>query len=242
MKLLNDYITEKFRLRDDTKINKTKFTHKPKKPKELKTIIWDRINENPEYVDLSDIDTSLITNMSSLFSHTDIGTLNVTNWITSKVTNMANMFMKSTVHEIIGIEKFDTHNCETFWKMFSDCKNLEKLDLSSWKTYKIFTMSQMFSRCWQLTSVGDLSDWETVKVSSFAEMFRECFKLENIDISGWNFDNILFMSDMFRGCLELPDVNRNEIHVQQKTEINYVFTACKKMQDKNNVPKIIKDL
>ena len=68
--------------------------------------------------------------------------------------------------------------------MFSDCKSLESIDLSSFNTNKVTNMSNMFSDCKSLESI-DLSSFNTNNVTDMSYMFDSCesLKKENIKIN-----------------------------------------------------------
>ena len=89
-------------------------------------------------LDVSNLDTSRVNNMSSMFAWcSTLTTLDVTNLDTSKVTDMSNMFNK--------------------------CRALTSLDLSSFDTSKVKTMSGMFDGCWTLQQVklGEKLAWKS---------------------------------------------------------------------------------
>ena len=66
----------------------------PKTKNELKTLIDKTIKEQGTACDLNFIDTSLITDMSYMFSNSDFNG-DISNWDVSKVTDMSCMFLNS---------------------------------------------------------------------------------------------------------------------------------------------------
>ena len=88
MKSLTRYIQEKLGI----KKNKTPdYKYFPETKRELKDIIKQRIEQEDNEVDLNDIDTSNITDMSELFKETNFNG-NISNWDVSNVKNMSDMF------------------------------------------------------------------------------------------------------------------------------------------------------
>ena len=85
MKSLSSYIQEKLI------IKKNNCNYSPKTKKELKEIINQRVKEEGNEVDLNDIDTSNITDMSRLFNETNFNG-DISKWNVSNVTNMDSMF------------------------------------------------------------------------------------------------------------------------------------------------------
>ena len=106
MKTLNTYIVEKFQVDKDYKCQ---YTYQPKNRKELRNVIQDKIDKEglgtkDDPLDLNDIDTSKITDMSWIFSvdniSKDIGDLvdngyfDISDWDVSNVRYMRYMFNK----------------------------------------------------------------------------------------------------------------------------------------------------
>ena len=96
MKSLTHYIQEKLvinSLQEKLVIKKSNkyYNYFPETREELKEIIEKRIKEEGNEVDLNDIDTSKITDMSYLFAYTNFNG-DISAWDVSKVTNMHGMF------------------------------------------------------------------------------------------------------------------------------------------------------
>ena len=97
-----------------------------------------------EFVGLSNLDTSQVTNMSGMFAGCGVKELDLSNWDTSKVTDMNSMFMICDKLEKINLKNFDTKNVTDMERMFFQCNKLLKLDLSSFKTPKLERADMMF--------------------------------------------------------------------------------------------------
>ena len=123
------------------------------------SFMFHRLN-NIISVDLSDFESSSVTNMEGMFSHClYLKYINFSDFTTSEVTNMKSMF--------------------------EDCENLESLDLSHFKTNKVEFMNQMFSCCHQLKYL----DFRNINISSITNldlMFHHCISLIYIDLSNLN--------------------------------------------------------
>ena len=85
------------------------YSCQPKTKDELVEIISERTINDGYKCDLNDIDTSLITDMSWLFSWSDFNG-NISKWDVSKVENMMGMFAGSDFNQ-------DISN----WKIRQDC-------------------------------------------------------------------------------------------------------------------------
>ena len=118
--------------------------------------------------DISQWDTSKVTNMARMF-HECVEFNQNLNWDTSKVTNMASMFY--------GCVKFN--------------QNL------NWDTSKVTRMARMFYEC---VKFNQNLNWDTSKVTNMASMFYGCREFnQNLN---WNTSKVTRMEGMFYGCRE----------------------------------------
>ncbi|XMD93861.1 DUF285 domain-containing protein [Campylobacter lari] len=135
-----------------TKILSLKNYH-PKTKDELKELIEDEVN-------LKDIDTRFITDMSELFKN-------------------------STRSDFKGLKYWDVSNVKNMASMFEGCENFNQ-DLSSWDISKVKNMDFMFENCVNFNQ--DLSNWDTSKVDYMHKMFRNCHKLDKSIAQKWKLD------------------------------------------------------
>ena len=78
-----------------------------------------------ENLDLSNFDTSKVTEMGAVFSGCGrLESLDLGNFDTSKVINMEEMFYECTNLKSLNISNFDISNLEDTYLMFLKCKNL----------------------------------------------------------------------------------------------------------------------
>ena len=91
MKTLQQYLTERL------VIKKKSYKYFPETKEELQDIIKQRIDKEGPEVDLNDIDTSNITDMSNLFEFFSTFNCDISEWDVSNVTDMHSMFMRCKV-------------------------------------------------------------------------------------------------------------------------------------------------
>ena len=102
--------------------------------------------ENILEIDLSNFDTSKVTNMSFMFSGmSHLTTLDLSNFDTSQVTNMNNMFSGMSNLTTLDLSNFDTSKVTNMERMFNNMTNLTTLNLSNFDTSKVTDMHDMFS-------------------------------------------------------------------------------------------------
>ena len=157
---------------------------------------------NLTQMDLHNLDTASITNMSALFNGgsnlTTVGDLS--EWNTSNVTNMNNMFQTaSSLTNIGNLDNWDTSNVTDMTGMFNQTMSLSNIgDLSKWQTGNVTNMSWMFNNAPHLTNIGDLSKWQTSNVTDMHNMFANATSLTNIgNLDNWDTNKVTDMSWMF---------------------------------------------
>ena len=139
MKSLVQFIQEKLI------IKKSKYNYFPETKKELQDIILQRIEQDGNEVDLNDIDTSNVTDMSELFKNLIDFNGNISSWDVSKVTNMSSMFVGCEAFNQ-DISNWDVSNVTDMKYMFYNCKKFNQ-DISIWDVSKLNNKKKMFDKC-----------------------------------------------------------------------------------------------
>ncbi len=186
-------------------------------------------------LDVSNLETSSITDTMSMFYNCKVTTIDVSNWNTNLVTNMKNMFnecsnlatldLLNTAVSINAVSNnFNTSNVTTMLGMFAGCSSLTTLDLTDFDTSKVANMSAMFSGCSGLTEV-DVSMFNTSAVTISTQMFSGCSSLTGLDLSSFDTNQINAMTNMFYGCSSLTCIsNLNTLGAVNGR--GGIFTGC----------------
>ncbi|WP_185324758.1 BspA family leucine-rich repeat surface protein [Listeria innocua] len=134
-------------------------------------------------LDLSNLDTSQVTDMSWMFyGARGLTSLDVSGFDTSKVTNMTYMFAATDEGlTSLDVSGFDTSKVTNMTYMFAATKGLTSLDVSGFDTSQVTNMANMFRDTWSLTSL-DLSNFDTSKVINMTYMFYGTSKLQNLTL------------------------------------------------------------
>ena len=149
--------------------------------------------------------------------------LDLSNFNTSNVTNMQFMFVMCTSLTSLDLSNFNTSNVTDMQGMFRECSSLTSLDLSNFNTTNVTNMTRMFSGCSSLTSL-DLNGFNTSKVTNMSEMFYYCSSLTNLDLNNFNTSNVTNMGNMFDGCKKL----QTQINIMNAgtNDYSYMFQAA----------------
>ncbi|EHD1581072.1 BspA family leucine-rich repeat surface protein [Listeria monocytogenes] len=182
-------------------------------------------------LDLSDFDTSNVTNMSSMFNGVrGLTSLDLSDFDTSNVTNMRNMFWDARGLTSLDLSNFDTSNVTNMSGMFRSARGLTSLDLSDFDTSNVTNMSIMFSGVSGLTSL-DLSDFDTSNVTNMSDMFWSASGLTSLDLSDFDTSNVTNMSNMFRSASGLTSLDLSDFDTSNVTDMTYMFDGASKLQN-----------
>lgn len=149
-------------------------------------------------------DSSLVKDMSSMFSRASNANPDVSNWDTSNVTDMSYMFFKATsaAPNTIG---WDTSNVTNMSGMFKEA-SLANPDVSSWNTSSVIDMSHMFEHA--SSANPDVSNWDTSSVINMSGIFRVAV-LATPNVTEWDVSNVTDMYGLFdNATLANPDLSK----------------------------------
>lgn len=145
--------------------------------------------------ELSNIDTSLITDMSRLFLYSGYKNRDfkgIETWNVSNVTDMSFMF-DCAEHFNADISKWDVSNVRNMRNMFSGAAYFNQ-DISNWNVSKVKDMESMF--CGAKSFNQNISSWDVKNVVNFNKMFFRARSF-NQNLSSWDINGI--SKEMFEG-------------------------------------------
>ena len=102
--------------------------------------------ENVVSMDLSHFNTSLVTNMASMFNGChSLKSIDLYDINTSSVEDMSNMFKDCSGLEILDLSSFDTSLVTNINSMFNECESLIYLDISNFNLENIKLFNSVFT-------------------------------------------------------------------------------------------------
>ena len=184
-------------------------------------------------LDLSNFDTSNVENMENMFGGcSNLLSLNLSNFNTSKVRDMGGMFLSCSNLLSLDLSNFDTSSVIDMGYMFNECNKLISLNIENFDTSKVNRMNYMFSQCYELSSL-DLSSFDTSLVTITAYMFNNCSKITSLNLSIFNLSSVNSMACMFNGCKELKYLDISNFKALSATIMRYMFYGCEKLTSLN---------
>ena len=189
-------------------------------------------------LDLSNFDTSKVTDMSCMFHRLfDLTTLNLSNFDTSNVTNMRDMFSIMNKLTTLNLSNFDTSKVTDMGYMFENMSSLIALDLSNFDTSKVTDMNHMFTNLSNLTTLN-LSNFDTSKVTNMNHMFYGMYNLTTLDLSNFDTSQVTDMEEMFCNVFNLTTINLSNFNTSKVTDMNRMFFLEDGNMSKDKLEKI----
>ena len=173
----------------------------PTTKEELVEIIKAEVEKNGWECSLNHIDTSKITDMSSLFSGAydgyDLEYFNgdISRWNVSNVKDMRDMFWYAkSFNQPIG--DWDVSNVINMECMFDGAVSFNQ-PIGNWNVPNVTTMEGMF--CNAKSFNQPIGDWDVYNVKNTACMFQYASSF-NQDLSSWNVKSVKVYVNMFYDC------------------------------------------
>ena len=185
--------------------------------------LFNDISNLEEFEGLSNLDTSQVTSMNSMFANEPkLKSLDLSNFNTSNVTDMRYLFESCYSLKNLDLSSFDTANVKDMNTMFYLCSSLTNLNLNNFDTKNVENMSNMFFSCFNLTSLN-INSFNTSKVTDFSGMFSGCESLTQLDVSHFNTSSVTNMNGMFSSCSNLTKIDVSHFNTDKVTNMFQMF-------------------
>ncbi len=178
-------------------------------------------------IDVSGLNTSNVTSMSSMFANQKyLTTVDVSTFNVSKVTSFQNMFSQCQAIDNLDLSnwQFTTTNNINLQGMFSWCSSLNNIQLpSNFINTKVTNINQLFTSCG--LNIGDLdsSGWDTSGITTASNAFSDNSKTTAIDFSNLTFDNLTTSSAMLSSMSKVTTIDLTDMVGTKVTNASYMF-------------------
>ena len=179
--------------------------------------------KNISEINLSNFDTSKVTNMEGMFAGmSNLSTLNLSNFDTSQVTSMEGMFGNIPSLINLNLSNFNTSKVTNMDSMFVGMHSLTNLDLSNFDTSQVTNMYYMFSDISNLATLN-LSSFDTSNVTNMSYMFSYMNNLTTLNISNFNTSKVTDMEGMFTDMFKLTSLSISNFDTSNVTNMSFMF-------------------
>ena len=170
--------------------------------------------------------TVLPADCEEMFACSNAEKIDLSNANTSNVTNMKRMFAQNSSLTDLNLNGFNTKKVTNMYAMFEYCYYITSLDLSSFDTSSVTDMERMFYYCQNLEDLTSTAGWDTSKVTSMQYMFCYDSKLAALDVSSWDLSNVTTLYEMFYYCQALTSIDLSQSNMSKLEDASYVFYDC----------------
>lgn len=228
-------------LKNNTEIE-MKLITKPGKMTDCSYLFSSKDFNNPytiKSLDLTEFDTSNVTNMTGMFEYLQIKEIDVSNFDTSNVRNLYRTFSnlrQETFGEtnIIGLDKWNIKNVTNLAGLFFQSYITENSikGVEGWDTSNVTSLNWTFAR----TNFGtdfssedynkkvdlNLSNWNTAKVTDMFGLF-ESGQFKSLNLSNWNTAKVKNFKRMFENC-HCQELDVSEFNISSATNMDEMFS------------------
>ncbi|RDG17295.1 BspA family leucine-rich repeat surface protein [Leuconostoc pseudomesenteroides] len=178
-------------------------------------------------LNLTNFKTTNVIDMNNMFRSTALTSLDLSGWDVTKVTDFDGMFRIATSLTTLNLSSWGVGRTATnvdMGYMFGITSALTNLNLTNFKTTNVIDMSGMFQEA-GLTSL-DLSSWDVTQVTSFSGMFSNTTSLTTLNLTGWGVSRTatdVTMRYMFSSTGALTNLNLTNFKTTNVTNMLYMF-------------------
>ncbi len=191
---------------------------------------YEQVIKNILEIDLSNFDTSRVMNMSNMFYFmSKLITLNISNFDTSNVISMNDMFIGMSNLTSLNLSSFNTSHVMHMEAMFAGLSSLTTLNLSNFNTSKVTNMVSMFSGMTNLTSLN-ISSFNTSNVTDMRYMFNEMSNLTTLNLFNFDTSKVTDMTSMFKGMTNLASLNISSFNTENVKDMSGMFSRVQKIE------------
>ena len=177
--------------------------------------------------DVTRVNTSQITDMSSLFYNLTSFNQDISNWDVGNVTDMSGMFQNASSFNQ-DISNWDVGNVTFISGMFYGATSFNQ-DINNWNVGNVTSMNHMFEGATSFNQ--NISNWDVSNVLYMQSMFNNATSF-NQDISNWSVGNVTNMGQMFRGTTNFNQDIGNW-NVGNVTNMNQMFYGATNFTNQN---------
>lgn len=169
--------------------------------------------------------TSKVTDISDMFNGCkSLTSLDLSGWDTSNITKINNLFKNSGI-KIIDISNWDLSNLNLNYGiedvfMGSQCETIKLPNMNFGKDVKY-----NFSELSYLKSFY-APELVNTNITIVDDMFYNDKKLNYVDMHDWDFSNVTYMREMFGNCKELTTIDTSTWNVSKVTSMYNMFGGC----------------
>ena len=149
-------------------------------------------------MEINNLKTSKVTNMTHMFSGATLSNVNLSNWDFVSTTSLASMFHTAIINSNVNVSNWNLTNINDISSMFAYAQINYELDLGSWDTSNVTIMSSLFAYATINANIG-IENWNTGNVTTMAYMFDYAVNNVDINLGDWDVSSVKTYASFMRG-------------------------------------------
>ena len=129
----------------------------------------------------------------------------------------------------VDLSNFDTSKLTDMTSTFTDCELLESVDFYNFKGSSIVNMNFLFSNCVSLKSI-EFSHLESTLVAYMNNMFSGSTSLESVKFSSSEITSLINLEEMFKGCTSIKSIDLSNFVTTSTSLMDYMFSGCSSLK------------
>ena len=178
-------------------------------------------------VDIKNFNTENVTDMAYMFTKCySLIEVDMSKIKAPKVTSIISMFYSCKALRSLDLSSFGGQSVTELDNIFEECFSLERIDLSNFAPQKTLkSINYLFFFCSSLKEIK-LNNFRTEGVETMDGVFEGCSKLTSIDVSSFDTSNVTHMPEMFAECSSLVELNLSSFNTSKVTDMDWMFYNC----------------
>lgn len=144
-------------------------------------------------------------------------------------TDCRYMFTECKNLQEIDLSGFDLSGATDMSYVFNKCTALKTIKFGKINTTNVTTMRELFMQCTNLTSVNLPNNFVRSKCTDLYCMFDGCENLTSVNTTGWNTSNVTDMTAMFENCYNLQTFDLSMFDITKVTSVKWMFLNCRSL-------------
>ncbi len=176
------------------------------------------------------LNTELVTDMSNLFyKSSKLEKIDLGNIDTANVLDMSYMFGEMENLRDVNVSKLNTSSVKSMLRMFYNTPNLKTINVANWDTSSVENMVGVFEGASGVKGLN-LYKWDVSNVNTMQYMFKNAKSVDSLDLMDWKTPNLRVMDGMFEGTESCEVIFANNFDTSKVIDMSNLFKGTKSLE------------
>ena len=189
---------------------------------------------------LGTFDTSSAIDLSDMFNGSnivDFDGLNIADWNTSSVTNLSQTFTATKIMNFDFLKNWNTSSVTNLSGIFQNTMAEDIPAIKNWDVSQVTSFQNTFQKNYFKTL--PIENWDVSNATNMLGMFFYSYSLKNLDLSKWNTSKVTNFYTIFNTMSNLETLDISGFDMTNATNLNYFFGGNGKLWKVTLGPKVL---